>query len=179
MHGAKLSTGRIIVGVIGLLIIFCAITCAIIKSSKPVILDAAYLNGDVLLADKYLIDIVGKVELEDNVVICLCTTADNHLLATYLDKQEQGYSCFYNATLSNNLAEGKYNYIDFTPIELFSPHKDKTFYLSVFSNPQDDSIMINGQSVPIQKISFTMGKKDYFIGFWCTSLAKDSVLQFE
>ena len=179
MHETKLSLGKIIVGVICLLVIIGGIAYQATESSKPVVLDVAYLNKDLLLVDKDLVDMVGKVELADDIVICLCTTTDNHLLVAYLERKGNGYSCLENATFSTPLPESQYTYIDITPISFSSSHKDKKFYLSVFLNPQDDSIMINGQSVPIQTINFTMGKKDYFIGFWCTSLAKESVLEFE
>lgn len=179
MHGTKLSVGKIIVGVICLSVIIGGIAYQAIESSKPAILDAAYLNKDLHLVDKNLVDMIGKVELTDDIVICLCTTADNYLLAAYLEKKGNEYSCLESVTFSNPVPQSKYTYVDITPISLSSNHKDKKFYLSVFSNPQDDSIMINGQSVPIRKINFTMGEKDCFIGFWCTFLEKGSVLQFE
>ena len=175
----KLSKGRIVVGSIALLLLIGIIISQIIKSSKPVVLDTAYLNGDLLLADEFITDIVGKVELQNNVVICLCTTAKNKLVAAFLDKKENEYSCFYNTTLVNDIPENKYNYIAFTPIALFAANKDKTFYLGVYSNPQDDSITINEKAVPIQKINFTMGNKEYDLGFWATYLAKDTALQFQ
>lgn len=175
----KLSKGRIVVGCICLVIAIAGIAYQAIKASRPVVLNVAYLSKDLALFDKGLVDMVGKVELAEDIVICLCTTADHHLLVAYLEKKDNNYTCLADATFSNPLPESKYTYIDITPISFSSIHKDKTFYLGAYTNPQDDSIMVNGKSVPIQKINFTMGNKEYDLGFWATYLAKDTPLQFQ
>lgn len=177
MNRQKLSPTRIIVGTAMLILLIIIIAIQIKDAMAPVTLDAKYLSEDVL-RDFTVSEIIGKVEIKDGLVVCLCTTPDGQLATLYLEKKIRGYQYKERHSIAPAmLTPDQSHYVKFTP---FLPaHNDVDVYYAVFVNPQNDSLMVNQKSVPIQKIDVQFNDQDGSLGFWCTDLPKGSTIQLD
>lgn len=148
-----------------------------IRHFSPVTLDADYLTELEMGSTSYD-NLFYTYELEHgNGVFCFATISGDseHIAMVYLEKAKHGYDKKNTVTFNIDTL-----YSDDTQfseiISVNSSYKDESIYYSIFSDPQRESVVVNGNEVNVEVISFKLGGETRTIGFWSVVLPNDDTI---
>lgn len=179
MHKKRLSTSRIIIGVTMLVFISVLLVYQIQESNKPVSLDEKYLSETALNDLNTDIDkIINKIDIREDLTVCLCSLSDGQLATFYLEKGRNSYNSKVRQIFHiDDLPDSPYKDIVFAPI--LPKHNDIDVYYCVYKDPQEDSIIINQKSESIYKTQIELNGQVYNLGFWCTALSRGTEIDID
>lgn len=142
--------------------------------------DADYINNEMSWSDIYVNELLLETDVgESGNVICLCREADIlHIIR--FEKKKNSYEFLERYQIDPEKLSDNYT----ESIEFIKPFvtasKNKYYiYAAVFTDPESDSLMINGEETQVNKVSVKLNGKEYRLGVWAKSFLEKTTLSFE
>lgn len=142
----------------------------------PATLDADYLSEAVMYAETFDDPVFSDELGHGGGVICLATVANekNNVGIIYLEKDGGQYNCKFHGKIDiTTLQDDETQYEQIVAVN--SCYKDEAVIYSVFANPTDDSVVINENEVPVQKITFDIDGHTRVLGYWSAVVPKEAL----
>ena len=168
---------KLAIGIISIALVVILIIYYIQKSKQPVLLDKDYINSELMTSEIFIDELLLSIDVDDsNNVLCLCREADVlHLIR--FEKKYNSYEFLERYQIEpTKLSEDYTESIEFSKPLITVSRNEYYLYSSVFSNPVSNSIFINGERIPVNKVDIKLNDKQYRIGIWAKSFLEKTNL---
>ncbi|MBE6586854.1 MAG: hypothetical protein E7647_00400 [Ruminococcaceae bacterium] len=144
----------------------------------PATLNVEYIN-EIYSGSVHFTELIYSEEIEEG-YLCLLKTSTNELNFAYLEQKKDmiSYSVKSRASIDPSTLGSDYSIYD-TLTPLMSLYGNNKFCFSVFTEPDCDTVTVNGYDIPVHQFDFKIGEETKKLGFWVMKASLDEDIEIE
>ena len=144
----------------------------------PETMNLEYIN-EIYSGSVKFTELIYCEEIEEG-YLCLLKTSTNELNFAYLEQKKDmiSYSVKSRASINPSTLGSDYSIYD-TLTPLMSLYGNNKFCFSVFTEPDCDTVTVNGYDIPVHQFDFKIGEETKKLGFWVMKASLDEDIEIE